>query len=248
MPSFSYQRRFVTAGIAALFSVASTASRARVFEGSGSQDILDWVLNVERLSAGLRDGLVSPVEWQDELLELTQRIPLSEILKLINFEELAEKTSFAEYGVATSPVRLPTIDGVSRSVYTKFFAVRDRRAVIPHGHLGMASGHLVLQGSFHLRQYDRISIEDGYWTVQQTIDRIESSGAISSISDERDNVHWLIAEGNAYTLDFIMAPAYSNSDWTVQNLDMDAAQSTQDGKLHVPTIRVQDAVKKYGRT
>jgi hypothetical protein len=226
-------------------SLGLGASKARAAEGAAGKALNDWVTHIDRLSAALKAGEASLTDWQDGVADILTKMPLNDIAAAIDFERLAATAEPAEKGVATARVRLPRIDPAARVVGAKLFIVGKGRAVIPHGHTGMASGHLVMKGAFHLRQYDRVAMEDGHWRLRQTVDRREAAGAISTISDDRDNVHWLIAEELSYTLDFIMAPARADEDWEIQNLDIEAA--TQDGGfLLAPTMDVGAALAKYG--
>jgi len=236
----------VVAASAPIWVLACQAGRARAFEGAAASEALSWVRDVEGLSQDLSTGVIAPAEWQSGLESFLSNVPLTDILSAIDFETLADATPLAKTGVATARAPLPCIGGAPHFVYTKLFAVGDKRAVISHGHVGMASGHLVLKGKFRLRQYDRVEIADEYWTLRPTIDRMEHAGGVSTISDDRNNIHWLVAEGDAYTLDFIMAPALKNNAWTVQNLDIDAAATTRAGLLRTPKIDVQGALDKYG--
>lgn len=219
---------------------------AGAIAGPLNEKARDWVKAIELLSRDLREGAISPTEWQDGLAEIVSGVQLAEVLEAVDFERAASRTPFAEFGVATSKLVLPDAAGAPRTVFTKLFAVARGRAIIPHGHVGMASGHLVAKGRFRLRQYEALEKRNDAWLIRQTVDRVEPAGGVSTISDDRDNVHWLIAEEDSYTVDFIMSPALREDRWSVQNLDIEAA--TFDGELiRTPTIDVETALAKYGR-
>ena len=247
-PTAKANRRDFNAQLAAslaLLALGLGARQARAAEGAAGTALIDWVARIDQLSAALKAGEASLTDWQDGVADILTKMPLEDIAAAIDLERLAATAAPAEQGVATARVTLPRIDPAARVVGAKLFVVGKGRAVIPHGHTGMASGHLVMKGAFYLRQYDRLAMEDDHWLLRQTIDRREAAGAISTISDDRDNVHWLIAEELSYTLDFIMAPARSDDDWDIQNLDLDAA--TREGDiLRAPKLDVESALAKYG--
>ena len=247
-PTASANRREFGANLAAglaLLSLSVGARRARAAEGPVGAALTDWVARINLLSTALSAGEASLTDWQDGLTSILAELPVEEIAHAIDFERLAATSAPAEKGVATARVMLPRVDPAARVVGAKLFIVGKGRAVIPHGHTGMASGHLVMKGGFHLRQYDRLAMESDHWLLRQTIDRREGPGAISTISDDRDNVHWLVAEELSYTLDFIMAPARADDGWDIQNLDLDAAQ--REGELlRAPKLDVETALAKYG--
>ena len=129
----------------------------------------------------------------------------------------------------------------------KVFGVKKDCSIIPHGHSNMASSHLVLKGEFDLRHFEKILQEDNHLIVQPTIDRVASTGSVSSISDEKDNVHWFIAKEEAnYTFDVIMLDL-NDKHYDILNLDMDAAQKVNGTQLRVPILDVDTALKKYGK-
>src|SRR4051812_42863860 len=67
------------------------------------------------------------------------------------------------------------------------------------------SPKVVLRGKFHVRHFERIADEPDYLILRPTIDALSEPGDLSSISDERDNVHWLLAtDGPAYPLDVLV--------------------------------------------
>ena len=73
--------------------------------------------------------------------------------------------------------------------------VRKGSAIPPHGHSNMASAFLCLSGEFDVKLYDRLEEREHSLVVRQTADRKGAGpGTWSSISDYRDNVHWLVAK------------------------------------------------------
>jgi hypothetical protein len=58
----------------------------------------------------------------------------------------------------------------------------------------MATGFLVLKGSFRGRHYDRLEDHSDHYIIRPTIDRTFQPGEFSTISDHKDNVHWFTAE------------------------------------------------------
>ena len=64
------------------------------------------------------------------------------------------------------------------------------QSVVPHGHNNMATGFVVLKGSFHGRHYDRIEDTDTHMIIKPTIDDQFKVAQYSTVSDQKDNVHW----------------------------------------------------------
>lgn len=121
------------------------------------------------------------------------------------------------------------------------------RAIIPHGHSNMASAHLILKGELHLRQYEKIRQEEDSLIIRASVDRITKTGEYSSISDEKDNVHWFTANTQTvFTFDVIMLDL-NNKTYDIHNLDIFEKQDLQDGTQRVPILNVENALKKYGK-
>lgn len=234
----------IAAGVS-FFALATGAARAGALGGAAGAHLQTIIERADALAASLRAGELSAPSWQDAMAALVAEAPVQEFAGAIDFGRLMSQTVPPEKGVATAKVALPRVDPASGVIGVKLFVVGKGRAIIPHGHVGMTSGHLVMKGALHRRQYDRVAMADDVWTLRQTIDANDGVGAFSSISDERDNIHWLIAEELSATLDFIMAPSQKDGGWDIQNLDMDAA--TRDGDLiRASTINVGAALAKYG--
>jgi len=112
----------------------------------------------------------------------------------------------------------------------------------------MASVHLVLSGEFGLRQFDKISESVEHMIIRQTLDETASVGSVSSISDEKDNVHWLRARSDrAYTLDLIV-PNLAGRAFEIHNIDPQAGRRISATELEVPKIGVGEALQKYGKS
>ena len=121
------------------------------------------------------------------------------------------------------------------------------RAIIPHGHSNMASAHLILKGELHLRNYEKIRKEEKYLIIKPTIDKVVKIGESSSVSDEKDNVHWFIANTEtAFTFDVIMLNL-NQKKYDIHNLDIYEKQNLSDGTMRVPVLDVETALKKYGK-
>ena len=121
------------------------------------------------------------------------------------------------------------------------------RAIIPHGHSNMASAHLVLKGEMKLRHYDKLARDKNHLIIKPSIDKTVMTGDFSSISDEKDNIHWFIANSEtAFTFDVIMLNL-NESVYDIHNIDIYAKEKLSDNQLRVPILDVETALKKYGK-
>jgi hypothetical protein len=168
--------------------------------GSDVRPIVDdWFKELEAISRDVHDHRVKDVEFQQSLQKLYRRVDLPALLKTIDFDRLAAGTSFPAKGAKSLPVDFSHVNGlpVQQAFGRQIFAMGQGRSVVPHGHDNMATGFLVLKGSFRGRHYDRIEDHSDHYIIRPTIDRSFQPGEFSTISDHRDNVHWFTAESQS---------------------------------------------------
>ena len=208
-----------------------------------------WAARLNEYCADLRKEHLTPTEWQAKIEVLYQQVELDDILAFIDFNNLKKGFSYPDLGVNTRKVNFPELSGLpARTAFVKkIFGMKKGRAIIPHGHSNMASAHLVLQGEMHLRHYEKIRQEEKHLIIEPTIDRIAKKGDHSSISDEKDNIHWFIANTEtAFTFDVIMLDL-AGEHYDIHNIDIYEKENLHDGSLRVPILDVESALKKYGK-
>lgn len=208
-----------------------------------------WAIYVNEYCSDLKKGAISPLEWQSLIQELYQHIDQTELLRFIDFERLTKSFQYPDRGVATKGVRFPSLHGLpEKTAYIKkVFGMKRDRAIIPHGHSNMVSAHLILKGEMHLRNYDKVQQDKERLVIRPTVDKIISSGESSSISDDKDNIHWFIANTEtAFTFDVIVLDL-NGEPYDIHNLDIYEKEKLSDGTLSVPILDVETALKKYGK-
>ena len=180
---------------------------------------------------------------------LYQQVELKEILRFIDFEKLIQGFQYPDLGVNTKRVQFPRLEGLpEKTVFVKkIFGMKKDRAIIPHGHSNMASAHLILKGDMHLRHYQKVRQENNHLLIQPTVDKTIGVGESSSISDEKDNVHWFVANSDtAFTFDVIMLDLNGET-YDIHNIDIQEKENLSDGSMRVPLLDVETALKKYGK-
>lgn len=208
-----------------------------------------WAIRLNEYCEDLNRHSITAAEWQSHVEALYTKIELADILKFIDFANLIKGFEYPDLGVNTKPVKFPKLAGLpERTAFVKkIFGMQQDRAIIPHGHSNMASAHLVLSGEMHLRHYEKISKEGQELIIKPTIDKTLQVGGSSSISDEKDNVHWFVANtATAFTFDVIMLDLQGKP-YDIHNLDIYAGKNLPDGTVRVPILDVETALKKYGK-
>jgi len=74
-----------------------------------------------------------------------------------------------------------------------FFALKEGVSVVPHGHHNLVTMHMVLRGQAHGRHFDRVQDEPEHIMIKPALDEVLGPGAVTTISDQRNNVHWFTA-------------------------------------------------------
>jgi hypothetical protein len=159
----------------------------------------DWFKELDTISRDVHEHRVKDVEFQRSLERLYQRVDLAALLKTLDFERLSSGASFPAKGAKSLPVDFAHVGGlpVKLAFGRQIFAMGKERSVVPHAHNNMATGFLVLKGSFRGRHYDRVEDHSDHYLIRPTIDRRFQPGEFSTISDHKDNIHWFTAESES---------------------------------------------------
>lgn len=164
--------------------------------GAEVQPILDaWFKELHSISQDVHNHKTKDTEFQSALEALYHRVDLPALLKTLDFDRMAAEVQFPAKGARSLPVDFTHVSGLpTKQVFgSQIFAVAKDRSVVPHGHNNMATGFLVLKGSFRGRHYDRVEDHRDHYIIRPTIDRAFQPGEYSTISDHKDNVHWFTA-------------------------------------------------------
>ncbi len=209
-----------------------------------------WLKELNTMCRDLKTNAIAPLEWQKKIEAFHARLPLEDLMKVIDFERSVSKFNYPDLGVVTTDPVLPKVQGISGhySFKGRIFGMQKDRAIIPHGHQNMTSCHRVLKGEFLLKQYDRLRDEGNAMLIRQTIEEMGKTGSFSSISDAKNNIHWLVATTHhAYTFDVIVA-GLNEKPTEIDNIDLHNVVKVGKDVLKVRKITVEDALKKYGKT
>jgi hypothetical protein len=183
----------------------------------------DWFKKLNTISQDVHERRVKDVEFQGLLEQLLGRVDLAALLKTLDFERLADGTSFPAKGAKSLAVDFAHVNGlpVQLAFGRQIFAMSKGRSVVPHGHDNMATGFLILKGRFRGRHYDRVEDHTDCYIIRPTIDREFRPGQFSTVSDHKDNVHWFTAESET---GFI---------FNVHVLETDPATGRRPGRIYV---------------
>jgi hypothetical protein len=211
-----------------------------------------WSKRLNELSLDMKGGKISQVQWQDMTSELFSHVELEELCRFIDFEKVKANFAYPEEGPRQVHVKFPEVEGLPTEIIyqRKVFGLKKGRAIIPHSHINMCSMHMIIQGEFDLKHYDIIHDEGSHLVVRPTIDRIARVGSNSTISEQRDNIHWFRALTDiAHTFDIVVDSLHPELDFSLklEFLDPLAAEKAGDSALRMAKIPYEEAMRKYGR-
>lgn len=235
-------------GAMASYLFVDTVWQAQAFARMAMPLVHDWVRELHERSVEVQAGSISPGEWQHSIHALYATVGVENLVSLIDFEKLTRNFSYPKRGVHTKNVVLPRLQGVPNNLafYKKIFGMKRDRAIIPHGHTNMVSCHYVLEGELRLRHYDKLEEDATHMLIRPTLDTTATAGSYSSISDEKNNIHWLVATTTrAFTFDIIVLDIQGKR-WTVDNIDPLRGEQESGGNLRVQKIGVDEGLRKYG--
>jgi len=209
------------------------------------QGLLPRLRRLDELSRALARREIAPVDWQRGAGEVCDGIDIAELCKAADFDRVIARLPLLPRGTSAESIDL--LEG--QSFTPRIFAMGKGRAIIPHGHVNMVSQHLVLRGEMRGRHWQRLRDEPGHLVLRPTINRTFRTGDFSSISDQRDNVHWFVTTSeSAYTLDAIVDNLDGHKPYRfhIDFLDPERARPGEDGTVRMPRIELDRCLQRYG--
>ncbi|RKG92486.1 hypothetical protein [Corallococcus terminator] len=208
-----------------------------------------WVDRQQELARTLASGQVRPEGWCTEVERLAAEVDVAELMAEVRRSRLKagnvggtndpRKRSVVFLDGAGAPRRL--------NYATALFEFQPHNVITPHGHKNMVSAHMVVEGRFRIRNFDRVRDEDGAMVIRPTRDHLAATGEVSTMCSARDNIHWFVPQGGpATTFDVIIsgldpkAPSYA-----LDAIDPLGGRRLPDGLLVAPIIGFEEASRKY---
>ena len=194
------------------FTTFATAAALNAILASGAlasppADLDRWAQDVADLNRALAAGKLPPIAWQEQIATLNTGVALSALARYLDFDRLTKAMTFPTNLAETKDPKFPTtinVAGIERPWFLRFFGMRKGGAIIPHVHNNMVSSHLVMAGSFHARTFDRVQDlpAENAVLLNPALDKSLGAGGMITMSDDRTNGHWLIAEADrSFTFD-----------------------------------------------
>jgi hypothetical protein len=198
----------------------------------------------------LREGRLAPTEWQDQMPALLTRVTVDAIARALDLPRLRRRARTVARGCATLALPYPTELGGDEGAAMRVFFFEAGRTDPPHVHFNSVTTHLVLEGRFQVRHWDRLREASGderraAFVLRETHDRTIGPGESTSISEPRDNGHWHRCLARGVLLDIEQGRLDpSIPPRNRQMIDLSAA--TREGEFVAPAITNALALRRYG--
>ncbi len=248
------RRAFVTQllGGALTFSLVKSLAGAHALGASVRPVAVKWLAEVEEYSSGLKGQKVSPGEWQTKVESLFRRVELKDLLRTINYDELVKAPLFPEDHESALELEFPNVEGLPASLtyIPMFIAFKQGRAVVPHGHHNMVSMHMLLEGEVHARHYENRGRDEGHMLIEPSLDETFARGELSTVSDERHNVHWFKAtRGPVFMFNVAVFGLDGTRNFSGRHyIDPLGGQKLGDGRIRARRLDHKEAFELYGNT
>lgn len=258
--SFQISRRksMQTLGLATLAYSLPQLAQSNAGDQASDPGISEWLDRLYQNASRLRTSKISSLQWQEMMDAIYADVPLDQLRQRLDFVSLQRQLLDRippERGELFQLVQLPgsggtTADGREphRMLLTKVAYIKKGRSIPPHGHSNMTSAFLCISGEFAVKLYDKVEEQEEHVVLRQTVDEDSAgSGTWSSISDYRDNVHWLTAKTDdcfLFTSKLIGLEDGRKLDGRI-NVDVKRAVDLGSQTLRAPKITSKEAAEIY---
>jgi len=246
-----HERRSLLVGTAALaaWALVEAVAGARALAAGPSMSARRWLAEQEAVAQGLRSRSLRPAAWQDSVERLGAEVDHAELLAQTDFARLRAGFDFKDGQPSKRFVSFPDDAGYPKFSYgLAFFGFRKGQVITPHGHRNMVSAHMAVAGCFRARTFDRLRDEDHALILQPATDTRMRVGASSTMSSERHNIHWFVAEADdSATLDLIidnLDPAAPER-YAIDLVDPAGGERLGDGTIRAPRIDWAQSLARY---
>jgi hypothetical protein len=114
----------------------------------------------------------------------------------------------------------------------------------------MVSMHMALAGEVHARHYERRGGDSAHMIIEPTLDKMFARGELSTVSDERNNIHWFKAtSGPVFMFNVAVFGLDGTKNFSGRDyIDPLGADKLGDGRLRARRIDHKEAFRLYGTT
>ncbi len=249
LDAFGIDRRSAMASGLAAFSLALLGCEVSAAKPQRRMAARDWIERQGELARALKGGQISPLQWMADAERLAGEIEVAELMAEVDKAQVTQNAMPPTNDPRKSSIRFLDAEGAPRKLGygAALFAFEPHNVITPHGHRHMVSSHLVVEGAFRVRNFDRLRDEGEAMIIRPTRDYIARTGALSAMSGPSDNIHWFVPEGGkAMTFDVIISGLdQGEADYEIEAIDPLGGIARPDGTILAPKMSFEAASVKY---
>lgn len=208
-----------------------------------------WIDRHQELAQALEQETITPREWQARVETLAAEIDLEQLMAEIGRAIVRPAPLGTGHDPEKRSVSFLDETGSRRRLRyaAALFQFSRHQVITPHGHRNMVSAHLVVAGAFRVRNFDRVADEGAAIIIRPTRDGTLRIGEVSTMSAERDNIHWFVPlTDRAVTFDIIIDGLQSGTDrFVIQAIDPVRGDKRPDGTIRAAVIGFVAASQLY---
>lgn len=209
-----------------------------------------WLKDLVEMSADLKGQKMTDLKFQAKMEELYKTVDLKALCSLVKLDDIEKKVKLPDNGASSSGFDLKDVKGLPAEVLfgKQVFGCKKGRSIVPHGHMNMCTGFIVLKGKWEGKHYDRVETDKDHYLIKPTIDREFEAGDLSTISDHKDNVHWFKAVSDVGFIFNVHVVGYDPSiKENSGRLYLDPeGEKVKGGLIRAAKMTSEECHKKYG--
>ncbi len=211
-----------------------------------------WLAEVEEASRAMQKQQLRQIEWQQKIADIFSRVDQKDLLRSLDFDRISKQMKIVGSQEAVSETLLKHIEGMPKelSFSTYIYGMKKNGVIPPHCHQNMTSMHMPIGGGLHGWHFDRVADESNYLIIKPTMDKALTLGEVTTVSDEKDNVHWFKPTSEvSYTFNILVVEIDPTKKSTGRQFYLDAAhgEKTDGDKLRVKKLNSKDSYRIYGK-
>ena len=211
-----------------------------------------WLAEVEDASLAMKKQQIRQAEWQQKIAEIFGRVEQKDLLRSIDFDRLNKQLKIVGSHEAVIETLPQHSAGMPQelSFSTYIYGMKKSGVIPPHCHRNMTSMHMPIGGGLHGWHFDRVADEVNHLIIKPTMDKALTLGEVTTVSDEKDNIHWFKPTADvSYTFNILVVEIDPTINTSGRQFYLDAVngEKTDGDKLRVKKLSSKDAYKIYGR-